>query len=90
MLQRTILLAHGDASALERIVPQLSDLGYEIVGPARTAGAALALAAVTPVSFALIGERLAGRRDGRALGQALRENWGLRCGFLREAAEAAQ
>lgn len=81
---RTILLAHGDLAVLDRLVPRLSDMGYDVVGPASTAREALAYAAQTAVELALIGERLAGRRDGRELGEALRSAWGVPCAYLRD------
>lgn len=75
---KTVLLAHGDAGVLERVTPALSDLGYDVVGVARTAGEALALAQRPGVTFALVGEDLAGPRDGAELRRALEETWGVR------------
>ncbi len=83
MNERAILVAHGDPQVLERLVTTLSDQGYEVVGPASTAREALAYAAQAPVGLALIGEPLAGRRNGRALGAALRATWGVPCAYLK-------
>jgi hypothetical protein len=82
-----ILLAHGDAEILQDLVPRLSDAGYEVIGPARTAATALTWAGHAPLRLALIGERLAGRRNGRDLGRALRDAWGMHCLYLRDGAE---
>lgn len=75
---KTVLLVHEDAEVMARLTPELSDLGYDVIGAARTARLALALAAQPGVSLALVGERLAGQRDGTALRQALEETWGIR------------
>lgn len=85
-MSKAILVAHGDPGALDELVPTLSDLGYEVVGPATSAREALAYAAQTGVGWALIGERLAGERDGRTLGQALRADWGVPCAYLKDRA----
>lgn len=88
MASRSVLVAHHDPEALERLTFDLADRGYEVVGRARTAGLALALAAQTPVSHAVISERLAGRRKGSDLAKALREIWGVRSFILRESRPA--
>lgn len=76
---KTVLLAHNDGEVLARLTAQLHDLGYEVIGAARTAGVALMHAAQGAVAFALVGDVLAGRRDGPELMQALRDTWGIRC-----------
>ncbi|WP_334164119.1 hypothetical protein [Phenylobacterium sp.] len=86
---KAVLVAHADRQFLDDIVPTLSDLGYDVVGPARSAREALAYVAQTGVELALIGERLAGERDGRTLGQALRANWGVCCAYLKDRAGTA-
>jgi ActR/RegA family two-component response regulator len=85
----SVLVAHHDPQTLDRLTSKLSDRGYHVVGPARTAGAALALAAQAPVAMALVGERLAGRRNGADLIRALRATWGVRSFLLRDAPQAA-
>ena len=89
MSGRTILVAHTDPSYIERMVPRLVERGFHVIGPATTARVALALAAITPVSVALIGEKLAGVRDGRALTRALRANWGVPSILVRSAPAGA-
>lgn len=79
---KTVLLAHGDTQVLERLTPAFSDLGYDVVGVARTAGEALALAGQRGVTLALVGERLAGRRHGAELRRVLTETWGVDCAPL--------
>ena len=74
---KTVLLAHGDAGVLERIPPALNDAGYDVIGIARSAREALVLAQRPGVSFALVGETLAGRRDGTELRRVLEETWGV-------------
>lgn len=86
---KSVLVAHHDARTLERLTSKLVDRGYDVIGPARTAGVALALAAQSPISHAIISERLAGRRKGAELAKALRETWGVRSFMLREPLEVA-
>jgi DNA-binding response OmpR family regulator len=88
MRGRTILVAHTDPAYWETIVPRLVERGYHVVGPATTARVALALATQTPVSLALVGEKLAGVRDGRAVARALRRLWGVPSILVRETAPA--
>jgi hypothetical protein len=87
-LQDIILLVHRDAAFLEAMTPRLSDLGRHVLPPARTAAMALALVAQTPVTLAIIGETLAGRRDGHALARTLRDLWGLPSIVVAEADKA--
>lgn len=89
MWGRTILVAHTDPAYLERIVPRLVERGFHVVGPANTARVALALATQTPVNLALVGEKLAGVRDGRAVARALRSAWGIPSILVRDSAVPA-
>jgi len=89
MWGRTILVAHTDPSYLEKIVPRLVERGFHVVGPVSTARMALALATLTPVSLALVGEKLAGVRDGRAVARALRSAWGVPSILVRDSAAPA-
>jgi hypothetical protein len=77
MRGRTILVAHTDPTYLETMIPRLVERGFNVIGPATTARVALALAAHTPISLALVGEKLAGVRDGRAVSRTLRSLWGV-------------
>lgn len=77
MPERTVLVAHHSASYLDGLVAHLSDQGYHVLGPVRTARMALALAAIAPAAVAVVGRRLAGRRDGPTLAEALHETWGV-------------
>jgi hypothetical protein len=87
MTEPTILLAHHDPERLHELTLEFSDRGFHVLGPAQRAGVALALAMQSPVSFAVVGERLAGARDGRALAQALRETWGVPTYILKDELE---
>lgn len=89
MTPRPVLVAHHDPETLERLTSELDARGYHVIGPARTAGVALALAAQWPVNLALIGEQLAGRRHGAELARTLREIWGVRSLILRDARQPA-
>ena len=80
----TVLIVHHDIALLEAMVPHLSDRGFHVLSPVRTAAMALAIAAQTPVGLALVGEKLGGVRDGRALARVLRETWGVRTRLLRD------
>jgi hypothetical protein len=82
---KTVFLAHHDQTVLDELVPRLCDLGYQVTGAARTAGAALMLASHTPADLALVGNRLAGKRCGTQLRQQLQVLWGLDCEVLDEA-----
>jgi DNA-binding response OmpR family regulator len=88
-VQETILIVHQDPAYVEAMVPRLSDLGFHVLSPASTAAMALAIVAQTPATLALVGETLAGRRDGRTLARILRETWGVQSLILRERATAS-
>lgn len=88
MTERTVILAHHDPERLQELTLEFSDRGFHVLGPARRARDALALAMQSPVSFAVVGERLAGERDGRALAAALRANWGVPTYILKDEAPA--
>jgi hypothetical protein len=74
---RSLLLAHHDSAYLDELVQRFSDAGYEVVGAARTARMALALAALGPVDAAVVGRRLGGERDGPTLALILESLWGI-------------
>jgi len=54
----------------------LAEEGITFVGPAARAATALIMTAQTPVSLALIGPGLSGRRDADALAGELLSTWG--------------
>lgn len=72
-----ILVAHTDAKYTAILTSHLQDQGFEVVGPAKTARMALALAALGPLDKAIVGRKLDGRRDGAGLAEALTANWGV-------------
>jgi len=74
----TVVVACATPDSSERIVGLLSDAGFSVVGPVDTARMALALAAQTPITLAVVGSKLAGRRDGPTLAQELMNTWGVR------------
>lgn len=85
---KTVLLAHGDGEVLARLTVQIHDLGYEVIGAATTARAALLHAAQSAVGLALVGDALAGRRRGPELRRELQETWGVRCAPLGDRLDA--
>lgn len=87
---KTVLLAHESPEVLDRLTPALSDLGYDVMGVARTAREALLLAMRPGVTFALVGETLAGRRHGPELRRALTETWGIACAPLEDTFDPAR
>ena len=78
-MARRVLVAHGDAEYLTRLVAGLgeTEAEIEIVGPADRAATALALAAIQPIDAAIVGRELAGRRDGPELVKMLERDWGI-------------
>ena len=85
-MAKRVLVAHGDAKTLGRLLEDLAqrDEELEVVGPADRAATALALAAIQPVDEALVGPRLAGRRSGADLATALERDWGIPSTMLEE------
>lgn len=74
----TVLLICSDEQKSIRLMNQLFHDGFSVVGPATRASVALALAAQTAPSVAIVADRPNGRRGAAELGQALMENWGIR------------
>lgn len=72
----TVIVACECPETASRLVEKLSDSGFGIVGPVDRACTALALAAQTPFSIAVVGSALAGRRDGAELAVELMNTWG--------------
>lgn len=80
-----ILLVCGCAETAPALLGRLHDHGVDVIGPAPTAGLALALAAQTQPSMAIIAGAPTGRRNAEELGQALHESWGVRSWIYDEA-----
>jgi len=74
----TVVVACSTPSSSEKIVGILSDFGFSVVGPVDSARMALALAAQTPLTLAVVGSKLTGRRDGPTLARELMKTWGVR------------
>jgi hypothetical protein len=77
MTDPIVIVAHRDPETGEALRERLAAGGCHVLGPTARAGIALALAAQSPAAFAVIGEELAGRRDGRTLAEALERSWGI-------------
>ena len=72
----TVMVACECPETATRVVENLYDGGFNVVGPVDRASTALALAAQSPISIAVVGSRLAGRRGGAELASVLLSNWG--------------
>lgn len=73
----TIILAISGRHRPDQIASRLSAEGHLILGPATRASRALALAARSPATLALIDTQLDGRRNGRQLAARLERMWGI-------------
>lgn len=74
---QVVMVVGADGDEPQHMAASLTDLGHHVIGPVPTAGLALAHAALTPISSAVIFRRLAGRRSGGQLAQQLSESWGI-------------
>lgn len=72
-----ILVATADPPAAAHMVDVLAECGHTVVGPVDRAAAALMFAGQAPVTRAIVYRRLAGRRSGRELAEALRAAFGV-------------
>lgn len=72
----TIMVACECPESAQTIVERLASEGFGVLGPVRKASAALALAAQTPFTLAVVSRRLAGRRHGPELAEDLMSSWG--------------
>ncbi len=79
-----VACSHGESS--ERIVAALSDHGFSVVGPVDSATMALALAAQSPLTMAVVEHGLAGH--GHDLARRLMDNWGVPTVLFDEPTEA--
>lgn len=71
----TVVVACSRADSSQRIVEALSDQGFSVVGPVASAAMALALAAQSPLTMAVVEHDIAG--DGHDLARRLMDNWGV-------------
>jgi hypothetical protein len=74
---QVVMVAGADGDEPEQMAAALTEMGHHVIGPVATASLALAHAAQTPISSAVVFRRLAGRRDGSQLAQRLNETWGI-------------
>ena len=75
--EHRVLIAHPNDDYVSRVLAKCRERGIQVVGPAGTARMALALAALAPVSFALVARSLPDERNGDALAEALNGRWGV-------------
>lgn len=86
----TVLLVCRDEGRAREILAQLYDEGFGVIGPAPTAALALALAAQTAPTVALVAQPPTGRRNAAELASDLMRNWGIRSLVLDEARDGAE
>jgi len=70
-----VLVAEDELLVALFLTDILEDYGYPIIGPCRSAAAALETAAVEPPSLAIIDICLSGDADGVSLARALKERY---------------
>jgi hypothetical protein len=85
----TVLLVCDDADYAASVLDRLYSKGYGVVGLASTARLALALAAQSCPTIALVARPPAGERDAAELAHELMRTWGVSSLILDEAGEAA-
>lgn len=81
----TILVVCNDEDYSRHLIGGLHEIGASVVGPVSRANMALALAAQTSPSMAIVTHPLTGRRDAETLAQELHDTWGVRSVVLDEA-----
>lgn len=81
----TVLLVCDDEGRCRDILARLFDEGFSVIGPAASASLALALAAQTAPTVALVAKPPTGRRKALELAQELMSAWGVRSWVLKEA-----
>ena len=74
----TVLLVCDDESISTDILERLNNAGFGVVGPTPRAATALALAAQTPPTLAVVAGDLTGKRSPRELARDLMSTWGVR------------
>lgn len=80
--KETILFICGDAIDAATIMTDLYDADIRVVGPIHTARMALAMAAQTSPTLALLAGEPTGERKAPELAQALMSTWGVRSMLL--------
>lgn len=88
--RETVIVVCGDNAVSATMVQRLSEAGFGVIGPASSARMALALAAQSPISMALVTADLSDGRPGRDLAHDLMSNWGVRSMVLEAGAEVAE
>lgn len=88
--KETILLICGEEARAAQIMTTLFDAGVRVVGPIQTAKMALALAAQTGPTLAVMADQPSGERKAPELAAALMSTWGVRSMLLDPAEHAAQ
>lgn len=81
----TVLLVCSDGDKAAYILERLADEGFNAIGPVATAAMALALAASSAPSVAIIAKRPTGRRNTAELAGELMQTWGVRSLLLNGA-----
>lgn len=80
--KETILLVCDDEANAAAIMTTLYDADIRVVGPIQTARMALAMAAQTGPTLALLAGQPTGERKGPELARALMSTWGVRTMLL--------
>lgn len=73
----TVLLVSGSDAASADILDRLFESDFNVVGPAPNAALALALAAQSPLTLALVATRPTGKRNAAELADELMRTWGV-------------
>lgn len=80
--KETILLICGDEADAASIMTNLYEADIRVVGPIHTARMALAMAAQTGPTLALLAGQPTGERKAAELAQAMMSTWGVRSMLL--------
>lgn len=80
--KETILLICGDETDAATIMTNLYEADIRVVGPIHTARMALAMAAQTSPTLALLAGQPTGERKAAELAQAMMSTWGVRSMLL--------
>lgn len=78
----TVLLVCGCETHARNILQRLYEAGIGVIGPAPTAGHAMALAAQTAATVALVATAPSGRRNASEFARDLMATWGIRSWVL--------
>ena len=72
-----MLVVCSDEEYAANILEKLIESGYSVVGPVQTAGVALAMAAQTIATVAVVARPPTGKRGARELAAALMRDWNI-------------